>query len=108
MTVRWREHPAARQEFLDALAWYDDQVPGLGGRLADAFAESIQFIREWPNAAALFPGRSRTLLVRTQGIDVFPYRIIYVVREGDVVVVAYAHERRRPGYWRERLSDVTG
>ena len=35
-------------------------------------------------------------------VAVFPYGIVYYVRGGDLVVLAYAHERRRPFYWRER------
>jgi mRNA-degrading endonuclease RelE of RelBE toxin-antitoxin system len=33
----------------------------------------------------------------------FPYRIIYEVRENELVVLAVAHDRRRPGYWRRRV-----
>lgn len=107
MTLEWSEHPAARQEFFDALIWYEDQEKGLGDRLADEFAEGITFIREWPDAVPLHRGRVRASAVRTKGIDVFPYRIIYLVHKAEVVVVAYAHERRRPGYWRKRLRDIT-
>lgn len=35
----------------------------------------------------------------------FPYQLIYVVREGEIFVLAYAHEARRPGYWAHRLAD---
>jgi len=34
----------------------------------------------------------------------FPYGVVYVMTPaGDVVVVAVAHVRRRPGYWAHRL-----
>jgi hypothetical protein len=29
---------------------------------------------------------------------------VYIMLEGEVVVVAYAHERRLPGYWSRRLA----
>jgi len=35
-----------------------------------------------------------------------PYGIIYFVQDNEVVVVAYAHERRHPGYGRKRLKDL--
>lgn len=53
MSLKWNEHPAARQEFFDALIWYDDQEHGLGDRLADEFADTIRLIREWPEAGSL-------------------------------------------------------
>ena len=32
----------------------------------------------------------------------FPFRIVYRVVEGSVLVVAIAHAKRRPGYWKNR------
>ncbi len=32
----------------------------------------------------------------------FPYQIVYRIRPGEIVVVAIAHSRRRPGYWKSR------
>ena len=102
----WREHPAAREEYPDALAWYDDQEAGLGDRLGDDLDNGVDFIREWPDSAPLYRGRQRNPCLRRKGTDVFPYGIIYFVRDDEIIVVAYAHERRGPGYWRQRLKDL--
>jgi len=32
----------------------------------------------------------------------FPFSIIYIDRDGEIVIVAIAHQRKRPGYWRGR------
>jgi plasmid stabilization system protein ParE len=32
----------------------------------------------------------------------FPLSIVYVERGEEIVIVAVAHQRRRPGYWRRR------
>jgi plasmid stabilization system protein ParE len=42
-------------------------------------------------------GRTRRVLVSR-----FPYQLVYRLRPGEVVVVAVAHMKRRPGYWRDR------
>jgi hypothetical protein len=34
----------------------------------------------------------------------FPFDIVYLRIESEVYVVAYDHERRRPGYWEDRVS----
>jgi hypothetical protein len=34
----------------------------------------------------------------------FPYSIIFIEHGEDLWVVAFAHHRRTPGYWRERLE----
>ena len=34
----------------------------------------------------------------------FPYSLIYFVENQLIHIVAVAHEKRRPGYWRKRLG----
>jgi plasmid stabilization system protein ParE len=34
----------------------------------------------------------------------YPYLIVYVVRDPQVVIIAIAHQRRRPGYWLSRMQ----
>jgi plasmid stabilization system protein ParE len=41
---------------------------------------------------------------RTFVLSGFPYRIIYEIRDGVIVVAAFAHHSRRPGYWHRRLA----
>lgn len=39
--------------------------------------------------------------VRRAHLRGFPYWVMYQEVEGAVVIVAVAHEKRRPDYWRE-------
>lgn len=32
----------------------------------------------------------------------FPYSIVFYERETEIVIIAFAHSSRRPGYWRSR------
>ena len=35
----------------------------------------------------------------------FPYRVVYFVQPAELlIVVAVAHAKRKPGYWRDRLA----
>lgn len=105
--LAWREHPAARAEYLDALVWYDDQWAGLGDRLADSLEAAVDFMREWPEAAPLSHERHNLPVVRRKSVDDgFPYGVVYFVKGRELIVIAYAHDRRRPQYWRGRLEDV--
>lgn len=36
----------------------------------------------------------------------YPYTIVYEVQCEDIWVVAYAHLKRRFGYWRKRLKQI--
>lgn len=103
--LHWREHPAARAELREAALWYDREKAGLGDRLVDEIAAVVSFVREWPDAAPAYHGR-RLPSVRRKGAKTFPYGVVYFVRDDEVVVVAYAHDKRRPGYWRSRVKDL--
>ena len=52
----------------------------------------------------MWPGWDREPVVRSKGVNDFPYRVVYFV-EGDLLtIVAVAHAKRRPGYWRDRVA----
>jgi hypothetical protein len=33
----------------------------------------------------------------------FPYQIVYRRRPDEIVIVAVAHVKRKPGYWKDRV-----
>jgi hypothetical protein len=41
--------------------------------------------------------------IRSTKVKRFPYRVVYVVVDDSIDVIAVAHAKRRPGYWRRRL-----
>jgi hypothetical protein len=49
------------------------------------------------------PNLSSDLGVRRTPLARFPFWIVFVEDDNQVVIVAYAHERRRPGYWAKRV-----
>lgn len=103
MTLSRREHPEARNELREAAKWYDDEVRGLGDDFITAIDEALRHIVEWPLAAPAFPGWDETPPIRHAQVRAFPYRVVYYVSDTSIVIVAYAHQRREPGYWQHRL-----
>jgi toxin ParE1/3/4 len=89
----------ASLELVEAVRWYNDRRPGWGGRLFDAVAETFRLIETYPEVGSPWPGRpaARQLVVRG-----FPYVVAYRLRPDDIYVVAVAHTRRRPRYWKNR------
>ena len=102
--LSWREHPEAGREAYEAAVWYADRELGLAERFARELQESLLLIREWPGSAPPHREVERTPPIRSKRVNGFPFRIIYLVQGDEVVVIAYAHERRRPGYWSHRLD----
>jgi hypothetical protein len=93
-------HPDAEFELAEAIAYYDTQRKGLGRELLDEFTVARRAISERPAAwTEIEPG------IRKFVVNRFPYNVLYVVRDTGSFVVAIMHHKRRPGYWKERLTD---
>jgi len=92
-------HPDAAAELLAAEEWYAER----------SIVASRSFIQEsnlvfdrlqeaperWPMSE---DGTRRVVFGR------FPFSVIYRVRADRVEVIAVAHQRREPGYWKYRLG----
>lgn len=92
-------HPEARAELLEAKAYYDAESLALGDRFATAIEHVIGEIRRAPQ-------RYRFVLrpVRRYFERPFPYAVLYVDEPDQVLILAVAHFKRRPGYWQHRLK----
>lgn len=105
MTLGYSEHPEATEERLDAIRYYHGERAGLGDDLADRVRAAIQDIRDSPDSWPRIPDWDEDPLLRSRKVGVYPYRVVYYARREEVIVVAYAHEKRRPGYWKHRVAD---
>lgn len=57
-----------------------------------------------PEAWGVWLGWEREPVVRSRRVGGFPYRVVYFVTGEKLAIVAMAHAKRRPGYWRDRMS----
>ena len=99
MTPSLRIHSLASRELAEVVRWYESKRAGLGGELVDEFSESIARLTRNPepgNPMSADQQTRRLLMTR------FPYQVVYRVRPSEIVVVALAHLKRRPGYWKHR------
>ena len=89
----------ASDELTNAVRWYETRRPGLGAELFDAVDVSIEGIERQPEiGTAAYPDpRTRRVLVAR-----FPYQIVYRLDQNEIMVLAIAHMKRRPGYWKHR------
>lgn len=99
LQIRFAE--LAALELNDACDWYEHQQPGLGARFRRDVRESVRRIARNP---ALFPVELDE--VRRYVMTRFPYALRYVVRGGELWVVAVSHQHRRPDYWADRIESA--
>jgi len=105
VTLDVRYHPEALAELRADVAWYEDRGAGLGDRFEATVDDLIDTVLEWPESGAIWPGWDSIPVVRSRRVTGFPYRLVYVVQASELVVLALAHDKRLPGYWRERASE---
>jgi len=92
-------HEDADRELNDAADYYDSESPGLGALFLDQVDVGYQRILENPHVAPEIDSEIRRLVLAK-----FPFNLIYEI-DGDVILIlAVAHQRRRPHFWRERRA----
>jgi toxin ParE1/3/4 len=99
VTQPLRIHSLASLELAEAVRWYESKRVGLGGELFDEFAALMARLTMNPESGnpISVDQKTRRLLVTR-----FPYQVVYRVRMNEIVIVALAHLKRRPRYWKHR------
>jgi plasmid stabilization system protein ParE len=88
----------AREEFVEAIAYYNEQSEGLGYRFAAEVRRTLSRIVQHPHAWT--PISECTRRCRTIG---FPYGVIYQPQQEIILVVGVMHLHRHPDSWKSRL-----
>jgi plasmid stabilization system protein ParE len=89
--------PQAEAEIREAFVWYAER----SAIAADAFrTEVLSAIDKLADSADMWPADEENL--RRYVLRHFPFTVHYELNGLDVIVLAVAHQRRRPGYWHDR------
>jgi plasmid stabilization system protein ParE len=102
VTRRIRTEPEASAELAEAALWYEGHRPGLGAEFLGAVDATTEFIARFPEAGVRVPNIPKDLPVRRAAVRRVPFHVVYVDFPEVVRVLAVAHDRRSPGYWRTR------
>lgn len=96
--TRTRFLEPAEVEVAEAVAFFDQQALGLGDRFEREVKTVVALIEQHPEIGSPLTKRMRKFRIRK-----FRYNIIYVTDGDEIVVVAVAHQKKRPNYWRARV-----
>ena len=91
--------PEAESEARAAFELYRERNPVAAQRFEDAVEGATELIMERPFA---WPVDDAEVDTRHFVLQRFPYSVVYRVADETVTIVAVAHQRRSPGYWRGR------
>ena len=92
-----RLHPEARSELREARKWYYERSPLSATAFAHAVDNAVSRIAETPTRYPLAEHGTRKVVLQR-----FPFNMFYRQGEAEIVIVAVAHQKRRPGYWSSR------
>jgi toxin ParE1/3/4 len=94
LDVEYLEQAVA--EAAAAAGWYAERSPTAAAGLEAELLEAEAAIRNLPNAWPPYDHGTRRYLLRR-----YPFAVVYRVEAHRILVVALAHGKRRPGYWRD-------
>jgi plasmid stabilization system protein ParE len=96
--IAYRFLTPADEELSEAAKFYEAHSIGLGSDYLNEVQAAIDLVCEFPELGqAVDQGLRRVVLHR------FPFSLIYSVETDTIVIVAVAHQRRRPDYWKSRV-----
>ncbi len=87
----------AKSELDDAVAYYDLQLHGLGNRYKSEVKSTIKRIAVFPTAWVEVKPEIRKCIMHK-----FPYNIYYSLQDDAILILAIAHQHRKPDYWVDR------
>ena len=92
-------HPEADEEFAAAVRYYSEISPELDVRFYLGMERLMREVCAHPEWYWKVEPPARRHLSRD-----FPYAVIFVERPEHIWILAVMHMKRKPGYWRKRLS----
>ena len=92
-------HPEAEAELIQAAHFYEARVPQLGAQFLATADQALSVLSELPDRWRIIEADVRRYAMRR-----FPYFIYYRILPDHLRILAIAHHRRHPDYWRGRLS----
>jgi len=92
-------HPEAVAEARAATLWYRESSASAADAFLAEIDRAVERISENPDMYPHCAGGTRRYLLQR-----FPFYLVYREVAGRLEIVAIAHGRRRPGYWKKRIA----
>lgn len=101
MKYRVIVRPEAEDDLKEAYSWYEDKRTGLGHDFLLQVDAGLNFIARYPTIHPIeYKGTRKHLIKR------FPYKIIYLVQNEQIIILAVIHGRRSPVLIKKRTEVI--
>lgn len=98
--MKVRQLTVASDELSEALIWYRQRSQRVAEDLWLRVFDAKRSILLYPFASPLIEHKLRRFV-----LSGFPYDLVYVVLDNEILIVAFAHHSRQPRYWKSRLKN---
>ena len=95
---QFRFHPEAREDFRDAIRWYRARSVVASAEFRRTVSDAIRHVAQAPHRWPKYLHGTRRFV-----LDRFPFSVIYLDDPDLVTIIAVAHNKRKPGYWKHRV-----
>jgi len=90
--------PEAEEEMNEAAQFYEGRRERLGEDFLSEVQHTVESILSFPKSGPVVSENLRRRILRR-----FPFGLLYAIEDERIVIVAVAHLKRRPGYWKDRV-----
>ncbi|MBY0498029.1 MAG: type II toxin-antitoxin system RelE/ParE family toxin [Nitrosomonas sp.] len=78
----------------NAVQFYELEYSGLGRKFKEEVRKAALRIAAYPEGWSIERGNVRKCLLHK-----FPYKLLFAVDENHILIIAVAHQHRKPDYW---------
>jgi len=97
MILRIDDHALTEME--EALGWYQNRSESAAESFRRALSDAMDRVESSPARLSPYLFNTRRMLLTP-----FPYLLVFVIERDRIFIVALAHAKRKPGYWKTRLK----
>ncbi|MFP7755655.1 type II toxin-antitoxin system RelE/ParE family toxin [Thermodesulfobacteriota bacterium B35] len=84
----------AERELEDSVRYYELEHSGLGKKFKGEVRKAVKRIVDYPRAWSVERGEVRKCILHK-----FPYKLLYSIEPDHILIIAVAHQHRKPDYW---------
>jgi plasmid stabilization system protein ParE len=86
-------------DLLDAVDWYENEMPGLGKRFLNSFEQAKKRIQSNPNGYLNVTSGIKRILTKN-----FPYKVFYTFSDDTIFIIGVMHVKRSNTFVTKRLK----
>lgn len=89
----------SKRDLREATRWYAERNAEIAQRFVDEVARTPELIERFPSTGGPVPGVGDRN-IRRLPVHNFPYQVVFIALNDRLAVLAIAHDRRKPAYWK--------